>query len=318
MPKNDRRRGAPDYGVWEPDPTVFCGGDFRQHIDRSQSSEWLHPVATKTPPLIGFRVAVDLTSESVVKLEKYWPPDQLFVSQEIVRLRTVPPVEALPNGKLSIAVWLEMLVHADLMPYAVEWLDFEIERRATPKGEDINEFIARKIEDAGAEEGWQPVKLDHTLQLLEQTEYAPDPVAPQFIDSVLTMPIPKAVAGQWAAADDRGGLRSDLRKLEPSFQKPRLFRFIDFEAPHGSHYYRVRLKYRVPGVAPESVQTTGWYLSMEDVDIDFDSFDQIKRPELLPIIELKPMTATDAAASSTTPRRPDIRRPAEASIPAMP
>ena len=311
----DARRTAPNTMIWSTDPTVFCGGDFRQHINRSQPNEWLHPAATTTPPITGFRVACDLTAASVVTLPKYWPMSQLFLSQELVLVRTLTNADskggnkvdgmkldvstAAPAPKLVNAVWLEMLVRAEQMPYAVEWLDFEIERRATPIDETANDLVHGKIEDAGAEAGWKPLDLALTLGLLEQTEIAPDPIVTPLQNHVLTMPIPKAVSGQWASPDARRGLHSSLVRLEPAIQKPQLFRFLDLNAPHGNHYYRVRLKYRAPGITPETVQTTGWFLSMDEAKIDFDALDQSKLPENTPVIELRSKRPANPALKQT-------------------
>ncbi|MCX7419345.1 MAG: SUMF1/EgtB/PvdO family nonheme iron enzyme [Planctomycetia bacterium] len=326
--ENDPRRTAPNTMIWSTDPTVFCGGDFRQHINRSQPSEWLHPAATTTPPVIGFRVACDLTVASVVSLPKHWPMSQLFLSQELVRVRTLadsgekstgekgteeknsadkgsndksdseksdaPPAQ--PFAKLVNAVRLEMLVRAEQMPYAVEWLDFEIERRATPSNETANDFVHGKIEEAGTEAGWKPLDLAPVLRLLEQTELATDPIATPFQNQVMTMPIPKPVSGQWASPDDRRGLASSFVRLEPAIQKPQLFRFLDLNAPHGNHRYRVRLKYHVPGITSETVHVTGWFLSMDEAEIDFDSLDNNNLRENIPVIELKPLPPTDSAS----------------------
>ncbi len=318
-PDNDPRRTTPNAMIWNTDPTVFCGGDFRQHINRSQPSEWLHPAATTTPPMTGFRVACDLTTASVVTLPKHWPMNQLFLSQELVRVRTLSDSDAKsdtnkadsektdaqttqPAGKLVDAVWLEMLVRAEQMPYAVEWLDFEIERRATPKDENANDFVHGKIEDAGAEAGWKLIDLAPSLRLLEQTEFAPDPIAAPFLNSALTMPIPKAVSGQWASHDGHRGLPPEFVRLEPAIQKPQFFRFIDFDTPHGLHYYRVRLKYRVLGLMPETMQATSWFLSMREAEIDKNK-PRILDPDV-PVIELKPLPPIDPATNP--PAQPSI------------
>lgn len=299
-----------DYGILASDPMIFCGGDFRQHINRSQPNEWLHPIATTTLPMIGFRVACDLTAASIVSLPKHWPINQLFLSQEFVRVRTLAdsvvkssednPNEAKPDasatqlaGKLINSVWLEMLVRAEQMPYAVEWLDFEIERRLASDGENPDPFVQAQIADSGAETGWKPIDLAPALRLLEQTEFAPDPIATPLLNPVLTMPIPKAVSGQWRSPGNRRGLppESDVR-LEPAIQKPQLFRFIDFHTPHGSHRYRVRLKYRVLGIIPDSIHTTSWFLSAREAQINLD-FDPGNLPENIPVIELKPQPPVD-------------------------
>ena len=121
-------------------------------------------------------------------------------------------------------------------------------------------------------------------------------IAAPFLNPVLTMPIPKAVSGQWASLDQRGGLPPDFVHLEPAIQKPQLFRFIDLDTPQGSHHYRVRLKYRVPGITPDTVQTTSWFLSMTEAEIDFDSLENKNLREKIPVIELKPLPPTDPAA----------------------
>lgn len=299
----DARRAAPNTTIWSTDPTVFCGGDFRQHINRSQPSEWLHLAATTTPPMTGFRVACDLTAESVVSLPPKWPMNQLFLSQELVRVRTLTssnlksddnkadgekPGESntQTTDKLINAVWLEMLVRADQMPYDVEWLNFEIERRTTPNGETANDFVHGKIEEAGAEAGWKPIDLEPSLRLLEQSAFALDPIAAPFRNPVLTTPIPKTVSGQWASPDERLGPLPESLRLEPAIRKLQLFRFIDFYSPHGSHYYRVRLKYRVPTIMPETVQSTSWFMSTREAKIDLD-LNPGNPPEKTPVIEFK-------------------------------
>ncbi len=318
-PEDARRWPTPGLGMGAigSDPTIFCGGDFRQHINRSQPSEWQHQNATTTLPTIGFRVGVDLTPSSVVSLPKYWPMNQLVVSKELVRVRTLENstpksddnkadgaktevLPAPPNGRLNNAVWLEMLVRTEQMPYVVEWLDFEIERRTSPKDEDVNQFLGRRAAEAGAEEGWKPIDLTPALRLLEQTEFAPDPIAAPFLNPVLTMPIPKAVSGQWTSPDKRQGLLTDFVRLESVVQKPQLFRFIDFHVPHGAHRYRVRLKYRAPSITPETVQTTSWFVSLSEAEIDID-YVPPNLPEKIPVIELKPLPPTDPAAPPLEP-----------------
>ena len=92
--------------------------------------------------------------------------------------------------------------------------------------------------------------------------------------------------------------------FEPStIQKRQLFRFLDLDTPHGTHRYRVRLKYRVPGVTPETVQTTSWFLSINEAQIDIDFPGKRKLPENIPIpmIELKPQPPADPATAPGIP-----------------
>lgn len=327
IPENDpRRKPQPDMGIMTSDPTVFCGGDFRQHIVRSQPGEWLHPAATKTPPMIGFRVACDLTDESLVSLHKGWPPQAMFVSQEIVRLRHLPVLSPSndPAAKTDDAkarevvrqiVWLEMLTQPGSMPYSVEWQDFEVQRRTVREGEITDETQLHQM--LNSDVNWKTVPLDDALRLLDQIEFAPEVVPLEVTDPVLTMPIPKLVAGRWFP-DQHRWTKSDLdgsfkiRESDaamPEFQRPRLLRFIDFHVPNGEHYYRVRLKYRIPGITPERVHSTEWFADGESVSNDNDTLDQRKSSDSLPVIELKPPSPADPSqpADGQAPRRPRRR-----------
>lgn len=320
LSRDSRRSPAPGFGkgIISSDPMIFCGGDFRQHINRSQPNEWLHPNSTTTLPTIGFRVACDLTTESVMQLPLDWSAATgLMVSQDIVRLRQLTaladdkPADAKPDPEkdpatksreeLRHVVWLEMLMFPSRMPHVVEWLDFEVQRRTVLEGEFTDKDHLRRA--LNSDENWKPVSLDDAIRLLDQVENATDDVVPsEFKDPVITMPIPKTVAGHWIpdpkshwTTRENGSdliLKGPLATM-PAFNRPQLFRFLDFHAPHGTHYYRVRLKYRVPGLTPETVQSTSWFLSLDETEINFDALDPRKPPENMPVIELKPPAPVD-------------------------
>ncbi len=342
LPLNDsRRRPAPGSGgaIFGSDPSIYCGGDFRQHIERSQPSEWLHQAATTTPPMIGFRVALDLTPDSVVSPLNKWPPQFLGISQELVRVRQLPAVpdkddpnkneakkeaEAQQQGKLMHAVWLEMLVNSNFMPYAVEWLDFEIERGqasdslrpAAPANAAVSDSASASANDVKL---WASVELEETLRILDQTDFQTDAIPMQFLNPVFTMPIPKAVEGRWSVRDESpAAYLLGPNFTSSAFRQMGLFRFIDFHAPHGEHFYRVRLKYRIPGVIPETVQTTSWFHSVNTAEINLDESIPPEPPEGRPVIELKPQPPIDPATKP--PARPNMNglRRSRGAIPTVP
>jgi serine/threonine-protein kinase len=327
-----RRNPGRNQVIHSTDPGVFCGGDFRQHINRSQPGEWLHPESTTTTPMIGFRVACDLTAESLVSHQAGWPPiHQLFATQEIVRLRHLPPLapaddpnakadESKPREELRHVVWLELMTDPGALPYFVEWQDFEVQRRTVREGElsedaPLRATLLRQM--LLSDEHWKPVPLDEALRLLDQTDFSPDVIPPELTDPVITMPIPKVVEGNWFPNQHRwtkpglGGafpIRESDATL-PEFQRPRLLRFLDFHAPNGEHFYRVRLKYRIPHLTPETVHTTEWFADDEPVTIDVDRLGGRKPLENLPTIELKPIpTVNPTTAPPTPPTSPKLRR----------
>ncbi len=313
---DSRRRPAPGSGkgIIGIDPKAVCGGDFRQHIIRSQPSEWLHPDATPAQPMTGFRVACDLSDASVIQLPAGWPTTLLMsTSQDIVRLRHLAETTAdkptdkktednkdsdsKPREELRHVIWLELLLNTSWMPHAVEWLDFEVQRRTVQEGENKDEDHLWRV--LNSDENWKTVPLEDAIRFLDQVDLATDDIVPpEFKDPVITMPIPKTLAGHWIpdpkshwTAPANGSdliLKGPLASM-PAFNRPRLLRFLDFNVPSGEHYFRVRLKYRISGITPEAIFSTAWFVDRVSVEIDPSRFDQPEPAEKYPVIELKPL-----------------------------
>ena len=134
------------------------------------------------------------------------------------------------------------------------------------------------------------------------------------------MPIPKAVEGRWSQQElawielDKAGHLKHLYPFipAPAFESPRLLRFIDFDPPQGRLIYRVRLKYRIPGITPETVFSTAWSDSTTMADINTDQFLKPQEPQM-PVIELKPPTPADPASKPSIKSNRFKRGPANAS-----
>ncbi len=277
---------------------ILCGSDFSESIQLLPPKDW----TGRKFPTFGFRIAVDLTPSTVItdRIKNH------SLSIRAIPVRLQHPQDATSDGKRierTDCVWIEMPLPFDLLPYAVEWLDFELVRgeselNISPTGG--HRFVGNK-----------PVKIDDALQLLERTDWEIDDVPLEFKDPVLTMPIPKVTAGDkaWKAARFRS-LTPEEKPTAPAFLSPRLFRFLDFSPPQGIHSYQVRFKYRIHGLQPStefitpSIVSSAFKGQTSTVTIDSATKDLEPGDDSVPLIELKPPAApANPKPDSPTPTK---------------
>lgn len=244
-----------------PQLTSFMnGGDYSTSIERSQpgSSHQLPSMDAFIPRIaVGFRVAIDLTPETVLALRstpistgETLASFAINADWDDILLERDPAKPELPETERKLVVAVRDALDLSPVPYAFEWTDIEIQRAESdksfnPKTNSVN---------------WQPLPLAAMHDQFERLQLDSDPVPLRFTHPVLTSPLPKSKRGALPAVASEQSIE-DERKLFPNskWSDRVLVRFFDLSAPPGKYCsYRYRLKGVIPGLEPQAAHTTGW------------------------------------------------------------
>ena len=207
---------------------------------------------------IGFRVAIDLTSDSLVPYRATVLGDNrvYFFEQSISKSDLAIDPSNLtspddPKSERRTVVVIRDVLNRENFPYAVEWEDIEIERaesRETP----IN-VLNEKVK-------WQRLDIAANQRNLARYTQGADPVAELFRDKVLTSPVPGTATSPGISFVSHQ-MVNDALQFSPKTEYGQmvLVRFVDLTTAPGMHYvYRYRVKYRIPYVEGDSSQLTAW------------------------------------------------------------
>lgn len=263
-------------GIPDRTPKGRCGGAFDQPIEDCQANSF-----SLVPDYdgfgvsnAGFRVAVDLTPRSLLaseavlfvdrqmKLEVGWVHPQrkaaALAEETAVNAGDKPPAIRSKEDIGRPCVLLRDRILPEFLPYAVEWLDLEIDRA------DV-----AIVEGTVVTGPWKRIDLAAAKRILDECEFEPSTLAPGAANPVFTMPLPKLTSGSWEQLQTR---RADafgdipIPSVGPSIppiSEPdshgQLVRFIDFDVlPNKMYRHRYRLKYAVPHPSPFDAAPIFW------------------------------------------------------------
>gem|GEM_PF-2080494 len=236
------------------------GGDYSTSIERSQpgTSHQLPSMDAFIPRIaVGFRVAIDITPETVLALRstplslgESLVPFSINADWDEIILQRDPLKPELPETERKLVVAVRDALDLNSLPYDFDWKGIEIQRAESDK------LFNPKTHSVS----WQPLPLAAMRDQFERLQLDSDSVPLRFTHPVLTSPLPKSKRGTLQAVASEPSIEDEQKQFPNSKWSNRvLVRFFDLNAPPGNHCsYRYRLKYVIPGLAPQTVHTTGW------------------------------------------------------------
>lgn len=251
----------------------LSGGDYATPIELSQPGRWIaadvEGQAVQNTAL-GFRVAIDLSTDSLVPYRAtalgqngtYFFETSASVVDLLLDPNNLNSPDA-PKSERKPVVIVRDILDRDNFPYAVEWEDIEFERAESQSG-PIN-LQNEKVK-------WQSIDLAANQKDLSRYVLAADSVPEVFKHKVLTSPVPRRVKDDLVSISSHAMI-DEARKSSPKseYGQKVLVRLVDLTTSPGKHYaYRYRVKYRIPHVDGDSVQTSAWREGSLSVNVPSD------------------------------------------------